>query len=150
MRQLHVTRLSLSLNCWSRRTPECPLQGGVLLVASSSRTATQPYPPMGHCPHNSRSSALLCSFSNMATPRCQTIYRPVSLALCCFKMLEHLVHGWIAVHISNQLHPSQGGFMWRVDTMVGSFVDVLRTWCSTHSVDVEKAFDMSLVELPQL
>ena len=67
-------------------------------------------------PDNSGSSALLCPFSNMATPRCKTIYRPVSLALCRFKMLEHLVHGWIAVHISNQLHPSQGGFRWGADT----------------------------------
>ena len=30
-------------------------------------------------------------------------YRPVSLACCCFKILEHVVPAWIAVHISSQV-----------------------------------------------
>ena len=37
-------------------------------------------------------------------------FRPVSLASCCFKVLEHLIHARIAPFINRQLSESQGGF----------------------------------------
>ena len=77
-------------------------------------------------------------------------YRPISLASCCFKVLEHMVHSRIAPHISPQLHRCQGGFRWGADMMAGSLIDVLHMRSATHTfvafVDIFKAFDTSWVE----
>ena len=45
-------------------------------------------------------------------------FRPVSLASCCFKVLEHLIHARIAPVINRQLSESQGGFRWGADALV--------------------------------
>ena len=77
-------------------------------------------------------------------------YRPISLASCCFKVLEHMVHSRIAPCISPQLHQCQGGFRWGADVMAGSLIDVLHMRSATHTfvafVDIFKAFDISWVE----
>ena len=74
-------------------------------------------------------------------------FRPVSLASCCFKVLEHLIHARIAPFINRQLSESQGGFRWGADALVGSLVNLLTMRASTHAfvafVDIEKAFDTS-------
>ena len=41
-----------------------------------------------------------------------TNYRPISLASCCFKHFEHLVHFRIGPLISSHLDVCQGGFRW--------------------------------------
>ena len=61
-------------------------------------------------------------------------HRPVSLACCCLKCLERVVHAWIAVHFSNLVDPSGGEQM----PWLGSFVDVLQTRCSTHMCVVSR------------
>ena len=40
---------------------------------------------------------------------------PISLASCCFEVLEHLIHDRIVSHVSQQLHNSQGRFRWGAD-----------------------------------
>ena len=74
----------------------------------------------------------------------------MSLASCCFKVLEHLIHARIAPIVNHQLSESQGGFCWGADALVGSLVNVLTMRASTHTfvafVDIEKAFDISWVE----
>ena len=78
-------------------------------------------------------------------------YRPISLASCCFKVLQHIVHSRIAPCISQQLHHCQGGFRWGADMMAGSLIDVLHMRSVTHTfdafVDIFKAFDTSWVEV---
>ena len=59
-------------------------------------------------------------------------YRPISLASCCFKVLEHMVSR-IAPCISPQLHHCQGGFRWGADMMAGSLIDVLHMRSATHT-----------------
>ena len=75
-------------------------------------------------------------------------YRPISLASCCFKVFEHMVHSSIAPCISPQLHHCQGGFRWGADMMAGSLILHMRS--TTHTfvafVDIFKAFDTSWVE----
>ena len=61
-------------------------------------------------------------------------YRPISLASCAFKVLEHLVHARIAPHISPQLDVSQGGFRRGADTLVCSLVDSLRLRHQVHTL----------------
>ena len=77
-------------------------------------------------------------------------YRPISLASCCFKVLEHMVHSRIAPCISPQLHHCQGGSRWGADMMAGSLIDVLHMRSATHTfvafVDIFKAFDTCWVE----
>ena len=78
-------------------------------------------------------------------------YRPISLASCCFNVLEHMVNSRIAPCISPHLHQCQGGFRWGADVMVpGSLIDVLHMRSATHTfvafVDIFKAFDTSWVE----
>ena len=73
----------------------------------------------------------------------------VSLASCCLKILEHLIHMRVALFINQQLRPSQGGFRWGADARVGSLVTVLM--CpSAHTfetfVDIKNAFDTAWVE----
>ena len=77
-------------------------------------------------------------------------YRPIFLASCFFKVLEHLVHSRIASHITPQLDVSQGGFRWGADVLVGSLVSILSARSSSHTfvafIDNQKAFDTSWVE----
>ena len=77
-------------------------------------------------------------------------YRPISLASCFFKILEHLVHSRIAPHIIPQLDDSQSGFCWGADVLVGSLVSILSARSSSHTlvafIDIQKAFDTSWVE----
>ena len=54
-----------------------------------------------------------------------TNYRPISLASCCFKLFEHLVHSRIGPLISSQLDVCQGGFRWGADVLVSSSVHFL-------------------------
>ena len=74
---------------------------------------------------------------------------PVSLACCCFKLLEHLAHARIAVHMSNQLHPSQGGLWW-VRSCDGGFLRRCLADAVFHPhvafEDIKMAFDTSWVE----
>ena len=70
-------------------------------------------------------------------PSLPTNFRPISLASCCFKIFEHLVHARIGPHISPQLDECQGGFRWGADSLVGSLVDLLtsrssHTFCGFH------------------
>ena len=62
-----------------------------------------------------------------------------------FQVLEHLIHMRIAPFINQQFHPSQGGFRWGADALVGSLINVLSLRASTHTfvafVDIEKVFD---------
>ena len=78
-------------------------------------------------------------------------YRPISLASCFFKVLEHLVHSRIAPHIVLQLDKSQDGFRWSADVLVGSLVSILSARSSSHTfvvfIDIQKAFDISWVEV---
>ena len=78
-----------------------------------------------------------------------TNYRPVSLASCCSKLFERLVHVRSGPLISSQLDVCQGGFRWGADVLVSSLVDV---WSSRRSTltfdacaDIQKAFDTSWV-----
>ena len=77
-------------------------------------------------------------------------FRPISLASCCFKVLEHLIHDRIVSHVSQQLHNSQGGYRWGADLVAGSFIDVLNARSTIHTfvafIDIQKAFDTSWVE----
>ena len=61
-----------------------------------------------------------------------------------------MVHARIAPHVSHQLHSSQGGFRWGADALVGSLVNVLQMWSTSHTfvafVYIQKAFDTSWVE----
>ena len=74
-----------------------------------------------------------------------TNYRPISLASCCFKLFEHLVHSRIGPFISSQLDVCQGGFRWSADVLVSSLLDVLSSRRSALTfvafVDLQKAFD---------
>ena len=83
-------------------------------------------------------------------PSLATNFRPISLASCCFKIFEHLVHARIGPHISPQLDECQGGFRWGADSLVGSLVDLLSSRSSLHTyvafIDIHKAFDTSWVE----
>ena len=83
-------------------------------------------------------------------PSLPTNFRPISLASCCFKIFEHLVHARIGLHISPQLDECQGGFRWGADSLVGSLVDLLTSRSSSHTfvafIDIHKAFDTSWVE----
>ena len=83
-------------------------------------------------------------------PSQATNYRPISLASCCFKVLEHMVLSRIGPHICPQLDESQGGFRWGADCLVGSLVSVLSSRSSSHTfvafIDIQKAFDTSWVE----
>ena len=71
-------------------------------------------------------------------------YRPISLASCFFKLLEHLVHSRISPHISPQLDESQGGFRWGADLLVGSLVSVLSSRSNAHTfvafIDISEGF----------
>ena len=49
-----------------------------------------------------------------------TNYRSISLASCCFKLFEHLVHSRIGPFISSQFDVCQGGFQWSADVLVSS------------------------------
>ena len=83
-------------------------------------------------------------------PSLPTNFRPISLASCCFKIFEHLVHARIGPHISSQLDDCQGGFRWGADSLVGSLVDLLTSRSSSHTfvafIDIHNAFDTSWVE----
>ena len=74
----------------------------------------------------------------------------ISLASCCFKIFEHLVHARIGPHISPQFDECQGGFRWGADYLDGSLVDFLTSRSSSHTfvafVDIHKDFDTSWVE----
>ena len=74
-----------------------------------------------------------------------TNYRPISLASCCFKLFEHLVHFRIGPLISSQLDVCQGGFRWGADVLVRSLLDVLSSRRSALTfaafVDLQKAVD---------
>ena len=54
-------------------------------------------------------------------------YRPISLASCFFKLLEHLVHSRISPRISPQLDESQGGFRKGAD-----FLDLVNPFLLSH------------------
>ena len=81
-------------------------------------------------------------------PSLPTNFRPISLASCCFKIFEHLVHARIGPQISPQLDECQGGFRWGADSLVGSLVDLLTSRSSSHTfvvfIDIHKAFDTSV------
>ena len=66
-------------------------------------------------------------------PSQATNCRPISLASCCFKVLEHMVLSRIGRHICPQLDESQGGFRWGADCLVGSLVSVLSSRSSSHT-----------------
>ena len=56
----------------------------------------------------------------------------MSLASCCFKVFEHLIHARIAPN--RQLSESQGGFRWGADALVGSLVNLLTMRASTNTL----------------
>ena len=78
-----------------------------------------------------------------------TNYRSTSLASCCFKLFEHLVHFSIGPLISSQLDVCQGRFRWSADVLVSSLLDVLLSRRSALTfvafVDLQKAFDTAWV-----
>ena len=90
-----------------------------------------------------------CPHFKQSDPSNPDNFHLVSLASCCLKILEHLIHMRVALFINQQLRPSQGGFRWGADARVGSLVIVLM--CpSAHTfvafVDIKNAFDTAWVE----
>ena len=73
-----------------------------------------------------------------------TNYRPISLASCCFKLFQHLVHFRFGPNVM-----FQGGLRWG-DVLVSSFLDVFSSRRSALTfvvfVDIQKAFDTAWVE----
>ena len=78
------------------------------------------------------SPARLFQSSNTEIAQILTIYRPISVASCAFKVFEHLIHGRIAPHILPRPDEAQGGFRWGADALVCSLVDTLRLRQETH------------------
>ena len=105
---------------------------------------------VGCCPSLWKHSIIVPIFKQ-GDPSRPGNFRPVSLASCCFKVLEHLIHARIAPYINRQVSESQGGFRWGADALVGSLVNLLTIRVSTHTfvafVDIEMAFDTSWVEV---
>ena len=119
----------------------------LLWVSTDCRTLCSISSSLGQVVPTPWKRSIVVPVFKRGAPSLPTSFRTISLANCCFKIFEHLVHARIGPHISPQLDECQRVFRWGADSLVGSLVDLLTSRSSSHTfvafIDIHKAFDTS-------